>query len=444
LERRKGVTAFALPFSGIVTALFVLLIFLTPLAAAGLALMNAGLTRSRSAAHTMLASLLIFAVAAIAFLIFGFAWEGFPGRPAHAMLIGGKAWDWIAAEPFFFRGLRLDGSPASLAACLQLFTVGLAALIPLGSATERWRLRALCISSALFAGLTYPLFAHWVWGGGWLAQLGSNYGLGRGFVDPAGAGTIHVVGGLTALALTWILGPRRAKFGAEGMPAAIPGHNAVLVLFGCWLTLLGWLGLNCAGSLLFAGIALDRLPAIAVNTLLTASAAALTTAVTTSVRFSKPDASLIANGWVGGLVAGSASCAFVPPASAIIIGAAAGALVPLVVEVLELRLSTDDPGGAVPAHAVCGIWGLLAVGVFGRFPAPLPGGNSGQLIAQFLGVATLLGFVLPLTYGLNWLVNRFYPQRVPQEAEQHGMDLSELGADAYPEFVTHIEDSWGR
>lgn len=438
-------TAFSVaPPSDLAAAFCLLLVFLVPLAGAGLALMNVGLGRARSAAHTMLAALCIFAVAAIAYLIFGFAWQGFPGRPAHSFYLGGKAWNWIAAEPFFLRGLRLDGSPAALAACLQIFSVGLAALIPLGSAAERWRLRAICISTAVFAGWTYPLFAHWVWGGGWLAQLGSNYGIGHGFVDAGGSSSIHAVGGLTALAITWMLGPRSGKFAADRMPAAVPGHNAVLVLFGCLLTLIGWLGLNSAGALLFAGVEFHRLAAIAINTFLGASAAALTTAIITSTRFGKPDASLVANGWVGGLVAGSAACAFVPPASAIIIGAAAGALIPFTVELLELHLSTDDPGGAIPAHAICGIWGVLALGLFGRFPSSLPGSDSGQFFAQLLGVVTLLGFVLPMTYGLNWLIDRIHPQRAPRDGERQGMDLCELGADAYPEFVTHTEDFWSR
>jgi Amt family ammonium transporter len=430
--------------SDLAAAICTLLIFLVPMAGAGLALMNVGLGRARSAAHTMLAALCIFAVAAIAYLVFGFAWQSFPGRPAHSLYLGGKAWNWIAAEPFFLRGLHLDGSPASLAACLQIFSAGVAAMISLGSGAERWRLRALCISTAVFAGWTYPLFAHWVWGGGWLAQLGTNYGLGHGFLDAGGSSTLHAAGGLTALAVTWILGPRSGKFAADRMPAAIPGHNAVLVVFGCLLTLIGWLGLNSAGALLFAGSEFSRLPAIAINTLLGAGAAAVTTAIITGTRFGKPDASLTANGWVGGLVAGSAACAFLPPASAIIVGAVAGALVPITVELLELRLSTDDPGGAVPAHAVCGIWGILALGMFGRFPKSLPGSDPGQFLAQLIGVITLLGFVFPMTYGLNWLIDRIYPQRAPRDGERQGMDLCELGADAYPEFVTHTEDFWSR
>src|ERR1019366_2951079 len=198
--------------------------------------------------------------------------------------------NWIAAEPFFFRKLGLDGSPAFLAALLQIFCVGLAALIPLGSGADRWRLRASGISTAILAAWTYPLFAHWVWGGGWLAQLGANYGLGRGFLDVGGASTIHVVGGLTALSVTWILGPRRGKYSADGMAPAIPGHNAVLILFGCLLALLGWLGLNSAGAILFVGGETSGSALIAINTMLSAAAAALTAAIVTKIRFGKPDA----------------------------------------------------------------------------------------------------------------------------------------------------------
>ena len=175
-----------------------------------------------------------------------------------------------AAGHFFLRGVPLDGSRASLAALLQLLSVGLAALIPLGAAAERWRLRACCLSTALLAGITYPLFAHWVWGGGWLERLGANYGLGLGFLDAGGSSTIQAVGGLTALSLVWLLGPRRGKYNLEGMPAALPGHNTVLVLFGCLLALVGWMGLNAAGSILFAGVPPGRTVLVAVNTLLSA------------------------------------------------------------------------------------------------------------------------------------------------------------------------------
>jgi ammonium transporter, Amt family len=432
-------------------ALTIVLILLVPFAVAGLALINTGLGRSRSAAHTLLMSLCIFAVAGGAYLICGFAWQGYLGTPAHVVVAGGRDWNWLARGPFFLRGVEFDGTAISLAAWLQIFSVGLAALIPLGACLDRWRLSAACISTALLAGWTYPLFAHWVWGGGWLAQLGINAGMGHGVIDAGGSGTIQAVGGLTALALAWILGPRRGKYSPGGMPTAIPAHNAVFVLFGCFLTLLGWFGLNSAGAILFTGAVPGRIALISINTTLAAGAAILAAVAITGVRFGRPDVSISANGWVGGLVASSASCAFVSPAAAVVIGAIAGILVTYSVEWFELHLRIDDPGGAISVHALGGLWGLLSVAIFAHFPTaasqigagtftPPSGRGSGQTLAQIVAVATLIGLVLPLTYGLNSALNRIWPQRVVMEGERQGLDLYELGAGAYPEFVTHSEE----
>jgi Amt family ammonium transporter len=427
--------------------LCVFLILLVPFAIAGLALINTGLGRSHGAAHTMLASLCVFAVASGAYCICGFAWQGYIGMPAHTLLVSGKPWNWIGAQPLLLRHLELDGSASSLAAMLQMFSVALAALIPLGAGIDRWRLAAICFSTALLAGWTYPLFAHWVWGGGWLAQLGVNYGLGHGFVDAGGAGSIHVLGGLTALAIAWILGPRKGKYSAEGMPNAIPGHNAVMVLLGCLLALLGWLGLNSAGAILFTGSQPGQTVLIIINTTLAAASAGLAAALITRAQFGRPDVSLTANGWVSGLVASSAACVFVAPVEAALIGLVGGALTTLSVEWFELRMGVDDPGGAISVHAVSGLWGLLAVGLFAELPARVLNvaggserGNSGQWLAQVVGIATLLGFVFPLTYGLNRALNLVCAHRVAAEGERQGLDLYELGAGAYPEFVTHTEE----
>src|SRR5262249_3711585 len=162
---------------------------------------------------------------------------------------------------------------ASLAALLGMMSAGLAAIIPLSSGADRWRLGAACASTAIFAGWTFPLFAHWVWGGGWLAQLGVNCGLGQGYVDAGGAAPVQVAGGLTGLAVTWILQPRRGKFTQDRMPLAIPGHNAVLVLFGCFLAWFGWIGLDCAGAILFSGVEASHSVLIAANATLSAAAA---------------------------------------------------------------------------------------------------------------------------------------------------------------------------
>ena len=418
------------------TALCIVFILLVPLAGAGLALINTGLGRSRSAAHAMVASLCVMATAVLVYFVCGFSVEGFAGQPAHFLTVGGRSWNVIAAQPFFLRRLNLDGSPAMLAAWLQMLSVGLAALIPIGAGADRWRLGAICASTAVFAGWTYPLFAHWVWGGGWLAQLGVSYGFGHGFMDAGGSSTIQVVGGLTALSIAWILGPRRGKYSPRGMPSAIPGHNVVLVVLGCLLAWLGWLGLNSAGALLFTGVPAGRTVLIAINTTLSAASAGVAAAIVTNIRFGKPDASLTANGWIGGLVASSAACALLNPAEAVVVGLIAGALIVFSVEWFEFGLRVDDPGGAISVHALGGIWGVLALGLLARFPDQA----QGQWLAQVVGVATLIGFVLPMTYGLNLLLNRIYPQRVDAEGERQGMDLHELGADAYPEFMTHTEE----
>ncbi|MGH9687335.1 MAG: ammonium transporter [Candidatus Acidiferrales bacterium] len=438
----EGVPAFSIAAS----VLCLLFICIVPLAAAGLALMNTGLGRLRSAAHAMMSSLCVFSIAVLVYFFWGQSWQGFSGEPAHLVVLDGKAWSWLANGSMFLRHLPLSGSPASLAALLGMVTVGVVALIPLGSGADRWKLFAACISTVLLAGFAFPIFAHWAWGGGWLAQLGTNYGIGRGFIDAGGSGTIATVGGLSALAIAWILGPRQGKYPLDGMPAAIPGHNAIFVLFGCFLALLGWWGLNSAGALLYAGVPPGRVVLVIVNTSLSAAAAALTIAICTSVRFGRPDASLTANGWMGGLVASSAACPFVAPLASVAIGIVAGVLVALSVEWIELRLSVDDPGGSISAFAISGIWGLLSVAIFGRLPAgaiepgELMSAHSGQWLAQFIGIATLIGFIFPLAYITNWLLNRFVPQRVAAEGERQGLDLYELGAGAYPEAVTHGDE----
>ncbi len=417
-----------------------------PLAAIGVALVNTGLGRLRSAAHAMLSALAVLSVAGIAYVLFGFAFQGFAGGSAHHLHIGTKSWSWIAAERFGFAGLSLDAARPSLIAAYGMLAAGLAAVIPLGSAADRWRLPASCLSAAVTGAWTFPWFAHWVWGGGWLAQLGANYGFGFGFLDVGGAGTIQVLGGLTALAVVWIIGPRRGKYEPSGMSGAIPGHNSVLVMLGCGLAFIGWTGLDTAGAILFAGAGTGAVVIATVNNVMASGAALLVSLAITRTRFTKPDASLAANAWFGGLVAISAASALARPITALVIGGVAGALVTLGVEILD-RLAIDDPSGAISVHAIAGLWGLLVVaavpGLGGRaVQLGLAGNDSGQLLAQIAGIATLLGLVLPLSYGLNWALDRITPYRVEREGERKGMDLHELGAGAYPEFATH--DEYGR
>jgi Amt family ammonium transporter len=296
------------------------------------------------------------------------------------------------------------------------------------------RLAAGAGFAAVLGVLVFPFLAHWVWGGGWLAQLGANFGLGAGFLDTGGAATVHVLGGLCALVVVWIGGSRRGKFPREGLSTAMPGHNAVYVLFGCLLALVGWLAWNMAGTLLWLDSAPHRLPVTAINTLLSAATALIATCTVTRIRFGKPDASLCANGWLAGLVTSSACAGLVTPLEAVLAGLVAGIGTPLLVELLELAFSIDDPSGAISVHAAGGIWGLFAAGFFS--PAP------GQFLAQLIGISTLLGLMLPIVYLLFALLNRFVAFRVDPDGERLGMDLHELGGSAYPEFVVHRDDSF--
>lgn len=418
-----------------------LAILLMPFAAAGLGLIQAGLGRSRSAAHALLTTLCALAVTSLVFVLVGFSWTGYAGGAAHSFTLSGVTWNWLGAEQFLARGVHLDGTSNNIAVglvlCFELFAVAIAAIIPIGAGTDRWRLSAFLTSTAVFGAVTWPLFAHWAWGGGWLSRMGTALSLRAGFVDAGGSAVIHTVGGLTALSLAWILGARKGKYAGDGTATAIPGHNIVMVLVGCILALVGWLGVNTGGSLLFYGAGAARMPGIIVNTLLAAAAASLAALATTQIRFGKPDASLIANGWVAGLVAGSAGCAFVAPAAAAGTGLIAGVLVVFSVDLFEQRLLIDDPGGAISVHAVGGVWGVLAAGLFVSTPAGMRGA---QVLAQVVGIAALLGFMLPLTYGVNWLLNRAVPQRVDRDGDWHGMDIRELGAGAYPEFVVHNDE----
>jgi ammonium transporter, Amt family len=412
------------------TALCALCILLVPLAGAGLALVNAGFGRARSAAHSMLSAMCAFAVAILVYIAVGFSLQGFADGPARLVTIGGHTWNLLAAGRLMMRGLPLGGGTPSLIAALQLFCVALAATIPLGAGSDRWRLGASCASTALLAGIVYPIFAHWVWGGGWLVQLGDLPACGNGAIDVGGAGTIQALGGLAALSITWILGPRHGKYETSGM--AVPAHNMPFVLFGCMLTLIGWLGLDTAGAMLFARAPIGAIALIAVNNVAAASIALLTALLVTRVRYGKPDASITANGFVIGLVSISGACSLVSPAIAAAIGLVAGLLVPFSVEWLD-RLGFDDPSGAISIHALGGIWGVLATGFFVST-------RPGQLLAQLAMVSALLGFVLPFTYVLNWILDRFYPQRIGGDGERQGLDMCELGAGAYPEWTSANKD----
>ena len=410
---------------------FVLLL-LAPLAIAGLALVNAGLGRSRSAAQALLGSLAVMSAAFIAFAGIGACFAGADG--ALSISVAGKSWNWLGTAPILLMHLAKSPIESQLAVLFECLAVALCGLIPWGAGADRVRLAAGWAMAALLGAFVFPLFAHWVWGAGWLAQLGTSFGIGAGFLDPAGGATIHVLGGACALVVIWIAGPRRGKFPREGLATAMPGHNAPYVLLGCMLALVGWIAFNCAGALLWLKTDPGELVVTALNTMLAAAGALGATLVVTWFRFGKPDASLCANGWLAGLVTSSAGATLMSPAAALFTGVVMGIATPLLVEFLELALSLDDPSGAVTVHFVGGLWGLFTAGLF----AP----QKGQFLAQLVGIATLLGLFLPVIYLLFKLLNRLVPLRVDPDGERIGMDLHELGGGAYPEFVIHRDESY--
>ena len=416
-------------------ALTLALLMLAPLALAGVALINTGLGRSRSAAQALLGNLVMIAVTAIVFALVGATFAGcLQNGTGHTIHAAGKPWDWIGAGPYFLSGLGAAPGQSQLSLVFEFLAVAMTALLPWGSGADRVRLVAGCAVAAVLAALVFPLAAHSIWGGGWLAQLNANFTLGASCLDPGGAATVHALGGLSALALIWIAGPRRGKFPKAGFSTAMPGHNTAYVLFGCLVSLVGWMAWNLAGAILWLNEPLAALPGTAVNTLLAGSAALAATYIVTRVRFGKPDGSLCANGWMSGLVASSACAAIVSPVASIFIGLVAGIATPLLVELLELALSIDDPSGAISVHAAAGLWGLLAVGIL----AP----RHGQFLAQMAGISAMLGIFLPLVYFLFLLLNRVVPFRVEADGERIGMDLHELGGGAYPEFVIHRDESY--
>jgi Amt family ammonium transporter len=315
-----------------------------------------------------------------------------------------------------------------------------AATIPTGAMAERWKFSAFAIYGLFISMFLYPLYGNWVWGGGWLSQLGVNLGLGHGHVDFAGSSVVHMTGGIAGLAGAIVLGPRIGKFRRDGQMAAIPGHNVPMAMIGTLILAFGWFGFN-AGSTLAASD--PRIGVIAANTMIASAGGALSALCYLWFRFHKPDVAMACNGLLGGLVAITAPCAFVTPLAAVTIGVIAGLLVVALVLTLERRFRIDDPVGAIAVHAGCGIWGALAVGIFAdgsygdgwnAVAGPVRGilyGDAGQLVAQLIGVTVNIIVVFGLSFVFFMIIERTIGNRVIPEVEYTGLDALEMGTDAY-------------
>ena len=428
--------------------------FLVMFIQAGFALAETGFTRAKNAGHTMAMNMMIYGIGMLAYWICGFALQmgGCGGAPTmfggttlnaeFSIELFGKPFGLFGYKGFFLSGDTYDAVVFTLF-LFQMVFMDTTATIPTGAMAERWTFKTFVIYGFFIAGITYPLYANWVWGGCWLSQLGANFGLGHGTVDFAGSSVVHMTGGMAALAVAKVLGPRIGKYDKDGKPQALPGHHIPMAVAGCFILAFGWFGFNAGSSL--AGTDL-RIGVIATNTMLASASGAFFAMLYMWMAYGKPDISMAANGLLAGLVAITAPCAFVNSVSAVIIGAVAGVLLCWSVFFVERTLKVDDPVGAISVHGTNGAWGLLAVGLFAdgtygdalnTVPGTVKGlfyGDGGQLAAQIIGICTNAVFVFVLMYVFFKVLDKITPMRVPAEQEIEGLDQHEVAVLAYPDF----------
>ncbi len=434
--------------------------FLVMFMQAGFAAVETGLCRVKNANHTMMMNFMVYGVGMLAYWLIGFAIQmggvGAVANLGNSPVLSHEFAITLFGKPFGLWGqggyfLMHAGSYDVFVMVLFLFQMvfmDTALTIVTGTAAERWKYAAFMVSSFIMGAFTYPLFANWAWGGGWLATLGTGFGLGHGYADFAGSGVVHAVGGITALALGIMIGPRIGKFTRTGKPLAIPGHDLLIVLLGCFILAFGWFGFNPGSTLGASGNGALRIGSVAVNTMLAGMAGSFGAMLYMWLRYGKPDASMTGNGLLAGLVAITAPSGFVNPVGSVIIGLIAGVLVCLSVEFVEKVMKVDDPVGAVSVHGANGLWGVISVGLFADGKSNYGGswngvngnvtglfyGDPGQLVAQLIGCATLVGFVFTFSFVVNLIIDAVVGQRVSAETELAGLDLPEMGALCYPEF----------
>jgi Amt family ammonium transporter len=428
--------------------------FLVMFMQTGFAMVETGFTRAKNAAHTFSMNYMVYPIGMFGYWLCGFAMQ-MGGVGAVAALGGtppltgewgitlfGKTFDLMGTRGFFLSGDSYDVGVFALF-LFQMVFMDTAVTIPTGAMAERWKWSSFLVYGFFMSMFVYPLFGNWVWGGGWLADLGANFGLGHGHVDFAGSSVVHMVGGVAALAGAIVLGPRLGKYTKDGKPVAIPGHHIPMALVGTLILAFGWFGFNPGSTL--AGTDL-RIAVIATNTMLAGTGGAITAMIYMMARFGKPDPSMMANGMLAGLVAITAPCAFVTAPVSVLIGAISGVLVCVSVFFIEGTLKVDDPVGAISVHGVNGAWGVLSLGLFadGKYgdgwngvPGTVTGlfyGDARQFAAQCVGTLTCFLFVFVSFYTFFKVLDAIIGNRVSAEVEIAGLDLPEMGALAYPEF----------
>ncbi len=429
--------------------------FLVMFMQAGFALVETGLTRAKNAAHTMAMNFMIYPMGMLGFYLCGFAFMfggvgslgtlgGYSGL-SHELTVSlfGKSFGLLGWSGFLLKGTGYDVGVFALF-LFQMVFMDTTATIPTGAAAERWKFSAFMIYGVFIGSVMYPLFGNWVWGGGWLSQLGVNFGLGHGHVDFAGSSVVHMQGGVIALIFAWLIGPRYGKYNKDGSVNPIQPHSIPMALLGTFILAFGWFGFNPGSTL--AGTDL-RISVVAVNTMLASATGALAAALWMWwFRTKKPDPSMMANGMLAGLVAITAPSAFVSAGGASIIGLISGVLVVESVFFFD-RIKIDDPVGAISVHGVNGAWGCLSIGLFadgtygdgwngvpGTVKGLFYGGGLGQLAAEVIGVVTCFVTVSILSIAVFKFAEALVGNRVSHESELEGLDVPEMGVAGYNGF----------
>ena len=420
---------------------------------AGFALVETGFCRAKHAAHVVSTNFAIFGLGFIGFFFVGFplAFGGFSysafgmDQPVGDALLGSGNWVFLWKGGWALSGGGM--TPAVLGFFLYMVAfMDTVATIPTGSMAERWKWNSFVIWGFFAGAVYYPLFAAWTWGGGWLAKTWDTMSLGAGYVDFAGSGVVHAVGGVAALAGAIVLGPRIGKFGADGKPRALPGHHIPMAMLGTFILLFGWFGFNAASTFAATDV---QFATVATNTAIAGAFGAITAMFWITKRTGKPDPGMMANGMLAGLVAITAPCAFVAPWAAAVIGVIAAVLAIETVFIVERKFKIDDPVGAIAVHGVNGSFGVIAVGIFsnGSYGAGWNGspsagiegiikGDWGQLGAQLLGLAVIWTVIFGISFAFFKIQNALTKGgiRSKEEDEVMGLDLPEMGVSAYPEF----------
>jgi Amt family ammonium transporter len=431
--------------------------FLVMFMQAGFALVETGLCRAKNSSHTMAMNFMVYPMGMLGFYLCGFAFMfgglgalgtmgGYAGlNNEFTVTLFGKPFGLLGMKGFLLQGAGYDTAAFALF-LFQMVFMDTTATIPTGAAAERWKFSAFMVYGIFIGTVMYPLFGNWVWGGGWLAQLGTNFGLGHGHLDFAGSSVVHMQGGVIALIFAWLIGPRHGKYDKTGkLVHPIIPHNIPMVMLGTFILAFGWFGFNPGSTL--AGTDL-RIAVIAVNTMIAGSTAALaTTLYVWWFKTKKPDPSMMCNGLLAGLVAITAPCAFVSVGGAAIIGIIAGILVVEAVFFFD-KIRIDDAVGAISVHGVNGCWGCLSIGLFadgtygdgfngvaGNVTGLFYGGGLSQFWAELVGVTTCFVTLSILSLIVYKIIEVTVGNRVSIEVEIEGLDVPEMGVAGYAGMV---------